>query len=96
MNSCFRRSKQLEFREEFQKQWKFGQCFFTYRLTSNEVLVVVVVEEQLLHLHSHDLTRRFVDHFVDRTIGSSADFTQVSKIFSSKVTMLLWRDLQLP
>lgn len=48
------------------------------------------------YLHSHNLASGLVDHVVDGAIRPTPDLAKVSQIFSSEVTVLLRRDLQLP
>ncbi len=48
------------------------------------------------HLDSHDLSTGFVHHIVDGSVRSSPDLPQVLEVLGREITMLLWRNLQLP
>lgn len=71
--------------------WKIYQN----ELNQSEVYLSVQ-ESKAGHLDSHDLARGFEDHLVDGAISPATDLPEVSQILCSEVTVLLWRDLQLP
>lgn len=65
-------------------------------IQSIAVFVRVVSCQSPNHLHSHNLASGLVNHVVDGAIRPTANLPEISQIFCSEVTVLLWRDLQLP
>lgn len=83
------------------KPWFFPPIKLTnWKIYQNELnqseVNLSVQESKASHLDGHDLARGFEDHLVDRAIRPATDLPEVSQILCSEVTVLLWRDLQLP
>lgn len=64
----------------------------SFLLDNSDILRIYNVN----HLDSHDLSAGFVHHLVDGSVRSSPDLPQVLEVLGREVTMLLWRNLQLP